>query len=153
FTWEIENLEKVTPDTDFIPWPSAGDGVDPNKAIQYWGAPLSGYMVSAKTRNPEVAAQFAMFCATQDALYYNTELKAPTMLDTGVKIEGISPLQKKSLDQFNAVRIKVPSIWSAGFDSRMSAEIATQNSKLLTGKYSSDDYIKAISPVWAENFK
>ena len=35
----------------------------------------------------------------------------------------------------------------------MSAEIATLNSKLLTGKYSPDDYIKDITPIWAENFK
>lgn len=153
FTWETSNLEKAAPDTDFIPWPSAKDSVDPNGAIQYWGAPLSGYMVSAKTQNPEVAAKFAMFCATQDALYYNIEQKAPTMLDTGVKIKGVSPLLKKNLDQFNAVQIKVPSIWTATFNAKMSAEIVTQNSKLLTGKYSLDEYIKAINPIWAENFE
>ncbi|NLD49654.1 MAG: extracellular solute-binding protein [Clostridiaceae bacterium] len=152
FTWETGNLEKAAPDTDFIPWPSAKDGVDPNRAIQYWGAPLSGYMVSAKTRDPELAARFAMFCATQDALYYNIEQKAPTLLDTGVKIEGISPLLQKNLDQFNAAQIKVPSIWTSTFCAQMSAEIATQNSKLLTGKYSPDEYIKAINPVWAKNF-
>lgn len=153
FTWETGNLEKASPDTDFVPWPSAKDGVDPNAAIQFWGAPLSGYLVSAKTKNPEVAAQFAMFCATQDALYYNTESKAPTALDTGVKIEGISPLLQRNLDQFNAAKLKIPSIWAATFNTKMSAEIATQNSKLLTGKYSPDDYIKAINPVWADNFK
>lgn len=153
FTWETSNLEKAAPDTDFIAWPSAKDGVDPNGAIQYWGAPLSGYMVSAKTQNPEVAAKFAMFCATQDALYYNIEQKAPTMLDTGVKIEGITPLLKKNLDQFNAVEIKVPSIWTATFNAKMSAEIAIQNRKLLTGKYPLYEYIEAINPIWAENFE
>lgn len=153
FTWETSNLEKAAPDTDFIPWPSAKEGVDPNGAIQYWGAPLSGYLVSAKTSNPEIAAKFAMFCATQDALYYNIEQKASTMLDTGVKIEGISPLIKKNLDQFNSAQIKVPSIWSATFNAQMSEEIATQNRKLLTGKYSQDEYINAINPIWADNFK
>lgn len=153
FTWETTNLEKACPDTDFIVWPSAKDGVDANASIQYWGAPLSGYLVSAKTANPEVAAQFAMFCATQDALYYNIEQKAPTSLDTGVKIEGISPLLQKTLDQFSATTLKVPSLWSSVFNAQMSAEIATQNSKLLTGDYSPDDYIKAINPIWAENFK
>lgn len=153
FTWETGNLEKGAPDTDFFVWPSAKDGNDANASIQFWGAPLSGYLVSAKTANPEVAAQFAMFCATQDAVYYNTESKSPTALDTGIKIEGISPLLQKSLDQFNAAKTKVPSMWAATFNTKMSAEISTQNSKLLTGKYSPDDYIKAINPVWAENFK
>jgi raffinose/stachyose/melibiose transport system substrate-binding protein len=153
FTWECPGLAKDVPDTDFIVWPSAKAGVDANAAIQYWGAPLSGYLASAKSKNPEVAAQFAMFCATQDALYYNTEQKSPTALDTGIKIDGIAPLLQKSLDQFSAATLKVPSMWSATFNTQMSAEISTQNSKLLTGKYSPDDYIKAINPVWADNFK
>ncbi len=153
FTWETGNLEKAAPDTDFIVWPSAKEGNDANASIQYWGAPLSGYLVSANTKNPEVAAQFAMFCATQDALYYNIEQKAPTALDTGVKIEGISPLLQKTLDQFNAASFKIPSMWAATFNAKMSADISTLDSKLLTGKFSPDDFIKEINPVWAENFK
>ena len=153
FTWELPNLEKASPDTDFIVWPSAKEGVDANAAIQYWGAPLSGYLVSSQTKNPEVAAQFAMFCATQDALYYNTESKQKTALDTGVKIEGLSALAQKNLDQFNAATLKVPSLWSAIYNTKMSAEITTLDSNLLTGEYSPDDFIKAINPVWAENFK
>ena len=153
FTWETGNLEKASPDTDFIVWPSAKEGNDANASIQYWGAPLSGYLASAQTKNPEVAAQFAMFCATQDALFYNIEQKSPTSLDTGITIEGISPLLQKSLDQFSAAKTKIPSFWAATFNAQMSAEIATQDSKLLTGQYSPDDYIKAINPVWAENFK
>jgi raffinose/stachyose/melibiose transport system substrate-binding protein len=153
FTWETGALEKACPDTDFIVWPSAKEGNDANASIQYWGAPLSGYLASAKSANPEVAAQFAMFCATQDALYYNIEQKAPTSLDTGVTIEGISPLLQKTLDQFSAATLKIPSLWSAVFNTQMSAEIATLDSKLLTGDYSPDDYIKAINPIWAENFK
>jgi raffinose/stachyose/melibiose transport system substrate-binding protein len=152
FSWETGNLEKASPDTDFIVWPSAKDGVDANATIQYWGAPLSGYLASARSKNPEVAAQFAMFCATQDALFYNIEQKSPTALDTGVKIEGISPLTQKGLDQFSAAQLKIPSIWSSIFNAETSAEISTQNSKLLTGKYSPDDYIKAMNPIWAKNF-
>lgn len=152
FTWETGNLEKAAPDTDFFPWPSASDKVDPNNVIQYWGAPLSGYLASAKSAHPDVAAKFAIFCAIQDALFYNIEQKSPTMLQTGVKIEGISPLLQKNLDQFNAAKIKVPSFWAATFNAQMSAEFATQNSMLLTGDYSPDDYINAINPVWADNF-
>ncbi|RCX14769.1 carbohydrate ABC transporter substrate-binding protein (CUT1 family) [Anaerobacterium chartisolvens] len=152
FTWETAALEKAAPDTDFFPWPSAKEGLDPNDAIQYWGAPLSGYLASAKAKNPEVAADFAIFCATQDALYYNDN-GSPTMLDTGKQVEITSPLLKKSLDQFDAAKIKVPSMWAATFNAKMSAEFATQNSKLLTGKYSPDEWIKAINPVWAENFE
>lgn len=153
FSWEVTNLEKEAPDTDFIVWPTAKEGNDTNASIQYWGAPLSGYLASAKTEDPELAAKFAMFCATQDALFYNIENKMPTALDTGVEITDMSPLLKKSLDQFNAAQLKVPSLWSAVFNTKMSAEIATLNSKLLTGQFSPDDYIAAINPVWAENFK
>ena len=152
FTWELGNLLESSPDTDFIPWPTVDESVDPNGAIQYWGAPLSGYLASANTENPEVAAEFAMFCATQDALYYNIEQKAPTMLDTGVEIEGVSELMQRNLDQFDAAPVKVPSLWSAIFNARTSAEISTLNSMLLTGDYSSDDYIETINPIWAENF-
>lgn len=152
FTWETANLESSAPDTDFFPWPSAKEGLDPNDIIQYWGAPLSGYLASANSRNPEVAADFAIFCAIQDALYYN-DSGSPTMLDTGKNVEITSPLLKKSLDQFNAAKIKLPSMWAAIFNTKMSAEFATQNSKLLTGKYSPDEWIKVINPIWAENFK
>ncbi len=152
FTWETGNLETASPDTDFIVWPSAKEGNDANASIQFWGAPLSGYLASAQTENPEVAAQFAMFCAEQDALYYNIEQKAPTSLETGVAVEGISPLLQKTLDQFSAAKLKVPSLWAATFSTKMSAEIATLNSKLLTGQYSPDEYAEAINPIWAENF-
>jgi raffinose/stachyose/melibiose transport system substrate-binding protein len=153
FSWELPNLEKSSPDTDFMLWPTVKKGLDPKAAIQYWGAPLSGYMVSVKTKNPEVAARFAMYCAGQDALYYNIESKSPTVLDTGVKMEDISVLAKKDIKQLNAAKVKVPSIWSVAFNTRISAEIATQNSKLLTGRYSPNDYIKVINPLWIENIK
>jgi raffinose/stachyose/melibiose transport system substrate-binding protein len=68
-----------------------------------------------------------------------------------VKIEGISELARKDLEQLNAACLKVLSLWAATFNTRMSAEIAIQNSKLLTGQYSPDEYIRAINPVWAEN--
>ena len=152
FTWEAGGLETTSPDTDFIVWPSAKEGNDANASIQFWGAPLSGYLASAQTENPEVAAQFAMFCAVQDALFYNIENKAITALDTGVKIEGISPLAQKNLDQFNAAQLKVPSLWAATYNTKMSAEISTLNSYLLTGQYSPDEYIATINPIWAENF-
>ena len=151
FSWELGNLEKASPDTDFIPWPSASDKVDPDDVIQYWGAPLSGYLASANSRYPEIAAKFAMFCAEQDALYYNIEQKAPTMLDTGIKIEGVSSLMQKNLNQFESAKIKVPSIWAATFNAKMSAEYATENSQLLTGQYSPDDWIEAVNRAWAEN--
>jgi raffinose/stachyose/melibiose transport system substrate-binding protein len=153
FTWELGNLESASPDTDFIPWPSASESVDPNDVIQYWGAPLSGYLASASSKNPDVAAEFAMFCAVQDALFYNIDQKAPTMLETGVVIEGVSPLLQRNLDQFDAATIKVPSMWAATFNALMSAEFATENSKLLTGQYSPDDYIEVINPIWAKNFE
>ncbi|MDF2985512.1 MAG: extracellular solute-binding protein family 1 [Eubacterium sp.] len=151
FSWELPKLEKLSPDTDFMPWPSARMGTSTEDAVQYWGAPLSGYMVWSKTKNPEAAARFAMYCATQDALYYNIESKSPTELNTGVKIENSSVLAKKDLEQLELTPIKVPSIWSAAFNTRTSAEISVQNSKLLTGRYSPEEYIRAINPLWLEN--
>ncbi len=153
FSWELPNLEKISPDTDFMLWPAAKEGLDPSKAIQYWGAPLSGYLVSATTKNPEIAARFAMYCATQDALYYNIESKSPTELDTGIKIEDLSELTIKDIQQLDKAVLKVPSLWAIAFNTRMSVEIATQNSKLLTGSYSPDDYIKVINPLWIENIE
>lgn len=153
FTWELPNLEKSCKDLDFMLWPAAKSGVDTSAAIQYWGAPLSGYLVSKYTKNPEVAAKFAMYCAEQDALFYNIENKAPTSYNTGIKLTGLSKLQKKNLDQFNAAKLKVPSLWAAVYDPKMSAEISTADSKLLTGSYSPADFIKDINPVWKENGK
>jgi raffinose/stachyose/melibiose transport system substrate-binding protein len=93
-----------------------------------------------------------MFCATQDALYYNIENKAPTALDTGIAIEGMSDLAQRNYDQFSNAKIKVASLWAATFSTAMSAEIATLNSKLLTGGYAPDDYIRDVTPIWADNF-
>lgn len=153
FSWELPRLEKLSPDTDFMPWPTIKGGTDNNKAVQYWGAPLSGYMVWAKTKNPEAAARFAMYCATQDALYYNIESKSPTVLNTGVNVDNTSLLAKKDLEQLDSAGLKVPSMWLAAFNTKTSAEISVQNSKLLTGRYSPDEYIKAINPLWIENAK
>ncbi len=44
------------------------------------------------------------------------------------------------------------SLWAATFSTAMSAEIATLNSKLLTGGYAPDDYIRDVTPIWADNF-
>ncbi len=153
FSWELPRLEKLSPDTDFMLWPSVRGGTGNNAAVQYWGAPLSGYMVWSKTKNPEAAARFAMYCATQDALYYNIESKAPTALNTGVKVENTSALAKKDLEQLDRAAIKVPSVWSAAFNTKTCAEISVLNSKLLTGRYSPDEYIRAINPLWLENAK
>jgi len=74
------------------------------------------------------------------------------MYDTGKEVEITSGLLKRSLAQFDAAAVKIPSMWAATFNAKMSAEFATQNSNLLTGEYSPDDWIAAINPVWAGNF-
>lgn len=153
FTWELPGLEKQCKDLDYMLWPSAKEGVDTSASIQYWGAPLSGYLVSKATKNPEVAAKFAMYCTKQDALFYNTDNKAPTAYNTGIKLDGMSDLAKKNFDQFSAAKLKVPSLWSAVYDTKLSAEIATADSKLLTGQYSPDDFVKTINPLWLNNGK
>jgi len=153
FTWELPNLEKTCKDLDYMQWPSAKEGLDTSASIQYWGAPLSGYMVSKNTENPEVAAKFAMFCAKEDAVYFNTENKSPTAYNTGIKIDGMSELAQKNFNEFNASKLKVPSLWASVYDTKMSAEISTADGKLLTGQYSPADFIKNINSVWKNNGK
>lgn len=149
FTWELPNFSE-DPNVDFFPWPSAGPKYDSSKVVQYWGSPINGYAVSAQSENIEEAVKLAEFCATQDALYFNSQ-NAPVTLDTGVKIEGVSELMQKNLDHFNNADTKIASFLLNAMDARTSAEFASYGAKLLTGEYSSEEFADDFNKIWLEN--
>jgi len=71
FTWELGNLEKASPDTDFVPWPSASESVDPNDVIQYWGDTIRADILRLQIprirkllRSLQCSALFRMHCTT-----------------------------------------------------------------------------------------
>lgn len=149
FTWELPNLAKI--DTvDFFPIPSASDAYDPNRIVQFWGSPLNGYAVSAKTEHPDEALRLAEFLAMQDALYFESVGSAIT-LDTGNPGSELEPLMEKFLTWYNGAEVMIPSFALNSVDARMSAELATHGARLLTGEYPTADFIKEINQVWEEN--
>ncbi|WP_276358116.1 ABC transporter substrate-binding protein [Cohnella caldifontis] len=149
FTWELPNLAKD--DTvDFFPFPSAGDAYDPAKFVQFWGSPLNGYAVSAKTEHPEEAVKLAEFLAMADALYFEST-GAPIALKTGNPPAESSPLMKKFIDWYNPIPTKIPSLALNSLDARTSAELSSQGANLLTGEYSADKFAEAMNKVWSEN--
>jgi len=149
FTWELPNLAKI--DTvDFFPFPSAGDKYDQNKVAQFWGSPLNGYAVSAKTAHPDEAVKLAEFLAMQDALYFES-VGSAIALETGNTAAKSGPLMEKFLTWYNAADVKIPSLALNSLDARMSAELSTQGARLLTGEYPSTEFIKVINKEWEEN--
>ncbi|MBD3919482.1 extracellular solute-binding protein [Paenibacillus sp. PR3] len=149
FTWELPNLAKD--DTvDFFPFPSASDKYDPTKYVQFWGSPLNGYAVSAKTKHPDEAVKLAEFLATMDAEYFQSN-GAPVSLKTGANLPEPSPLMKKFIDWYNPIPTKIPSLALNSLDAKTSAELATQGANLLTGEYAADQFAAALQKAWSEN--
>lgn len=149
FTWELPNLAK-NPNYDFFPWPSASDKFDGNNAIQFWGSPLNGYCVSAKSKHIEEAVALAEFCAMQDALYFNAQ-NAPCTLITGAEQEVTDPLMIKNLAQYDNADLKLASITLNGMDAKVNAEFASLGAKLLTGDYTAEQFVKDFEATWAGN--
>lgn len=149
FTWELPNL--ASDDTvDFFPFPSASDKYDPTKFVQFWGSPLNGYSVNAKSKNPEEAVKLAEFLAMADAQYFEST-GAPVSLKTGNTLADPKPLMKKFLTWYNAVPTKIPSFLLNSVDAKVAAELATQGANLLTGQYHADKFIAAMGKAWSEN--
>jgi raffinose/stachyose/melibiose transport system substrate-binding protein len=152
FTWELPNLAK-DPNVDFFLWPKAtadNTKYDPTKVLQFWGSPLNGYAVFAKSKNLDAAVQLCEFCATQDALYFNDQ-KAPVTLDTGFKLTDVSPLMQKNLDAYAAAPTKIASIWLNCMDAKTATEFGKDTSNLETGEYSVDQFVADFNPVWQAN--
>ncbi|WP_254450467.1 ABC transporter substrate-binding protein [Cohnella herbarum] len=149
FTWELPNLAKDD-SVDFFPFPSASDKYDPTKNVQFWGSPLNGYAVSAKTKYPEEAVKLAEYLAMADALYFEST-GAPISLNTGNPAMDRSPLMQKFVDWYNPIPNKIASLALNSLDARTSAELSSQGANLLTGEYATDDFIAAMGKIWSEN--
>lgn len=149
FTWELPNLAKD--DTvDFFPFPSASDKYDPSKFVQFWGSPLNGYAVSAKSKHPEEAIKLAEYLAMADAQFFEST-GAPIALKTGNATAEPGPLMKKFVDWYNPIPTKIASLALNSLDARTSAELATQGARLLTGQYSADSFSQEMNKIWKEN--
>lgn len=149
FTWELPNLAKDNT-VDFFPFPSASDKYDPAKQVQFWGSPLNGYAVSAKTKYPDEAVKLAEFLAMADAQYFEST-GAPIALKTGNAVAEPAPLMKKFINWYNPIPTKIASLALNSLDTKTSAELATQGAKLLTGQYPSDKFSTDMGKVWSEN--
>jgi raffinose/stachyose/melibiose transport system substrate-binding protein len=148
-TWELPDLAKDST-VDFFPFPSASDKYDPTKVAQYWGSPLNGYSVSAKSKNVEQAVKVAEFLAMADAQYFEST-GAPVALKTG-KVSGeMQPLMKKFLDWYNAVPKKIASYSINAQDGSVAAEFSTLGQNLLTGQYTSEQFVKDFDKTWKGN--
>ncbi|MCD9023504.1 extracellular solute-binding protein [Cohnella sp. NL03-T5] len=148
-TWELPDLAK-DPTVDFFPFPAASDKYDSAKVAQFWGAPLNGYSVNAKSKNVEQAVKVAEFLAMADAKYFEST-GAPVALKTGNPTGELQPLMKKFLDWYNAVPTKIASYSINAQDAKVAAEFATLGQNLLTGQYTSDQFVKDFDKTWKEN--
>ncbi len=145
-------IPEDTPTADIMLWPSVNPNVDTSKDIQIWGGPMNGYAGSSKNPNPEAIAKLVMWCTVQEATYFNKEKKSPTALQTGIAIEGLSPLAQTNKELFEAAPNKFRTITNYGFKSKLTTEMANASQKLMTGKYTGEEYAKDIMPIWTENF-
>ena len=151
FTWALPDMAK-DPDVDIMNFPAVTPEVDRSKVLQYWGGPDTGYAVFAKSKNVDAAVKLAEYANEQDAKFFSIEQKAPTAYDTGIKLEGASDLMTKSLQNFDAADNKIPTLLNYAFGTKMTSEFNVNASKLLTGKFSGEDFAKAIEKTWADNF-
>ncbi|MBB6731856.1 ABC transporter substrate-binding protein [Cohnella zeiphila] len=147
-SWELPDLEKNVPDLDYFLWPKASDKFDPAGVVQYWGTPLAGYAVSAKSEHLEEAVKLAEFLNKQDALYFNS---------TGAKVNfkvpesaPAAPLQQKNLDDYNKTALKIPTLFF-NMDPKTAAEYNNAGSLLMTGDYSADEFIQDFNETWHSN--
>ncbi|WP_372631098.1 ABC transporter substrate-binding protein [Cohnella sp.] len=149
FTWELPNLASDD-SVDFFPFPSASDKYDPNQFVQFWGSPLNGYAVSAKTKHPEEAIKLAEYLAMADARFFEST-GAPIALKTGNATSEPGPLMKKFVDWYNPIPTKIASLALNSLDARTSAELSTQGARLLTGQYAADTFAEEMNKIWKEN--
>lgn len=148
FSWELADLEANVPDVGIFDWPSAGEKYTPGSAIQFWGSPLAGYAVSAKSKNVEAAVKLAQYLAEQDAKYF-TDTGSLVTLDVGAASTP-APLMQANIDAYNEANIKIPSL-TVMMDPKTSTEYSNFGSLLMTGDYTSDDFINDFNDLWLAN--
>lgn len=150
-TWALPDLAK-DPDVDIMFFPQVNPSIDMSKTLQYWGGPNSGYAVNAKSKFADASVKVAEYCTVQEAKFFNIEQKAPTAIDTGIVPEAGSELLQKSLKNFKESTTKVQTLSLYAFSTKFDTEFGTNCGKLLTGKFSPEDFAKALADSWKENF-
>ncbi len=146
-------IPEDAPNAEIMLWPSANPNVDTSKDIQIWGGPMNGYAGSSKNPNTEVIARLVMWCTMQEATYFNKEKKSPTALQTGIAIEEMSQLAQTNKNLFDAAPNKFRTITNFGFKPKLYTEMGNVGQKLMTGKYTGEEFVKDIMPFWTENFE
>lgn len=151
FTWAAPALA-ADADVDFMPFPQINPQIDREKLIQIWGGPLNGYAGSAKSKNVDAAVKLLEYIVNTEGLYWNVDQKTPTTYSTGIKLEGLPALMQKHLDNYAAAD-KVITLINYAFSAKMNTEFNTLGQKVLSGKYSGEEFAKDIAPTWADSLK
>jgi raffinose/stachyose/melibiose transport system substrate-binding protein len=149
FTWEISNLQ-TNPNYGTMNWPTVGDKFNGTNAIQYWGSPLNGYAVNAKSENIDLAVKLAEFCVEQDSLFFN-ENNAPVAYDTGYVASGLSEMMTVNLERYAAADIYLASLTLNGLDNKVNTELGSLGAYLLTGDYSAKEFVDEFTPIYEAN--
>jgi raffinose/stachyose/melibiose transport system substrate-binding protein len=149
-TWELPDLEENVKDVDFFLWPSASDKFNQNDVVQFWGSPLAGYAVSAKSKNVEEAVKFAEFCCKQDSLFFEST-GSLISFDTGNSAAALKPLQQKNIDLFSNAKTKIATFHLNSLDAKAATEHSNLGANLMTGDYSAEQFVTDFGKIWSEN--
>lgn len=149
FSWETANLAKDDNIGMFM-WPTSNDEYASTDVTQYWGSPLNGYAVNAKSENIEMAVKFAEFCVEMEACYYE-EQGSLLNYQSGNELGEVSPLMQENIDLYEGAKVKLPSLMLNAMDTQTSAEFGNLGSYLLTGDYSAEEYVKNFNTAWKDN--
>lgn len=149
-SWNLPTMAK-DPNIDFMIFPQTNTAVDNSQRVMFYGGTYAGYAVSSKSKSIGDAVKLAEWLTVKDATFFNADSKSPTALDTGIKIEGMPDITARSVKQFDEAPNKILVLY-ASFNSKTSAETGVLFEKLLTGKYSGEDFAKDIEKTWSENF-
>jgi ABC-type sugar transport system, periplasmic component len=151
FTWIIPTLA-TDDDVDFFAFPQINTSIDRDKLIQIWGGPLNGYACSSKTKDPAATVKMLEYMIQTEGLYWNADQKTPTTYNSGVKLENLPALMQKHVDNYASAE-KMVTFSNYVFSAKMNTEFNTLGQKVLSGKYSGEDFAKDINPVWANSLK
>lgn len=149
FSWETPNLG-ADPNVGMFMWPTSNDQYATEDVTQFWGSPINGYAVNAKSKNVEMAVKLAEYCVSQEALFYaeqGSKLNLQTAVAGGDQIE----LMKENIKLYENTKLKIPTIFLNAMDAKTGAEFGTVGGNLLTGAYTAEQYVEDFNIIWQEN--
>jgi raffinose/stachyose/melibiose transport system substrate-binding protein len=149
FTWETANLG-ADPNIGMFMWPTSNDQYPTGDVTQFWGSPLNGYGVNAKSENLEMAVKLAEYCVSQEALFY-AEQGSKLNLQTDVAPAEQSELMKENIKLYENTKLKIPTIFLNAMDAKTGTEFGTLGGSLLTGAYTAEQYVEDFNTIWQEN--